>query len=274
MKSLIAQLCSKIGFYEQARDLYRFADSAQKEICLSTGFYKPVRTLSRFLDRSQRTKFTQELAFYSKFLKPDSLCFDVGANVGKKAEILLKNGARVVAFEPQPDCVRELKAQCGSYGDKLCIQQSAVGAEPGELELYVRQWGTQSSFLQDWEKEIKRVIRVPVTTLDQAIAEFGIPSYCKIDVEGWELEVLKGLTQAIPLLSIEFHMRDREIDNALACLDYLATFGALQINIAPFATLSFTFPEWLSAQAFLNVFPGQFRDRWEFSYGEIFVRIP
>jgi FkbM family methyltransferase len=44
---------------------------------------------------------------------------------------------------------------------------------------------------------------VPVTTLDKAIDEFGVPTFCKIHVEGFESDALKGLSKPIPLLALD-----------------------------------------------------------------------
>jgi FkbM family methyltransferase len=212
------------------------------------------------------------VSFFSDLLGPDRLCFDVGANIGEETEILLGAGARVVAFEPQPDCMRELKARCGHHR-KLRAVQSVLGAEPGEATMYIRERNTKSSLYQDWEGEVQRSMRVPVATLDQAIGEFGLPYFCKIDVEGWEYEVLRGLAQPIPLLQLEYHFREREIRTMLACMDYLADLGRISVNITPAQTLSFAFQEWLPPDAFLELFPRDFRRREGYSaYGDIWIR--
>ena len=48
------------------------------------------------------------LEFYSKFISHDALCFDAGANTGKRVKIFLKLRANVIAIEPQNDCVNIL----------------------------------------------------------------------------------------------------------------------------------------------------------------------
>jgi len=216
-------------------------------------------------------RFREEGAFFASLLKADSLCFDVGANMGEKAETLLSVGMRVVAFEPQSHCITEMKARCGPYRDRLKVCQSAVGSQSGEAMLYTHKNTVVSSFREDWDS-FDSSIRVPVTTIDSAIEDHGKPIYCKIDVEGWELEVLKGLTQPIPLISIEYHFKKREIEKTMACLRYLERFGEVEINITPAETLAFTFPRWLSQKEFRETFPDSFRDRVGYHYGDLFVR--
>jgi hypothetical protein len=236
-----------------------------------TGFYRP-GTFSRLFNQDYLAKFNQEISFYSALLKPSDLCFDVGANIGEKSEVLLKVGANVIAFEPQPDCVQELQARCFPYRNRIEIIQSTVGAEIGEAELYISSYSSAtSSLFQDWS-EGSKTIKLPMTTLDQAITKFGIPSYCKIDVEGWEFEVLKGLTQPIPLISIEYHLGQRDIDIVIECLSYLSRFGELLINITTAENLAFSLPEWVTLEQFLELFPSNFQGNYEYRYGDIFVR--
>ncbi|OWY64728.1 hypothetical protein B7486_45690 [cyanobacterium TDX16] len=238
-----------------------------RQLLSSIGLYQPIRAIYRYFEHRQ------EVAFYSKLLEFDDLCFDVGANVGKKTAALLEAGMRVVAFEPQPGCMYELKARCRDYRGRLADRQCAVGAEPGELTLYVSAIDSHSSLKQNWlGEESVDEIQVPVITLDQAIAEFEKPDYCKINVEGWEYEVLKGLTQPIPLISFEYHLS--EVDQALACLDYLSRFGLLRINLRAQGRSMFTYQDdGLPLEEFLNLFPDTLRSLKGYSYGDIFVRI-
>ena len=69
---------------------------------------------------------------------------------------------------------------------------------------------------------------VPVTTLDELIARHGLPAFCKIDVEGYELEVLCGLSRPIPALSFEY--LSVCLDRARACVARLAELGQYQFN--------------------------------------------
>ncbi len=241
-----------------------------REVSVSLGLYRP-GAFSRMFDRRHSERFKHDVAFYSSLLAPESLCFDVGAHVGEQTESMLAAGARVVAFEPQPNCVKELQARCRPHRDRLRVCQSGVGAKPGEATFFLSPNSVMSSFHQDWGGASSS-LRVPITTLDEAIARYGLPAYCKIDVEGWEHEVLKGLTQPIPLLSFEFHLGDREVNIARDCLAYLTQFGTLLINVTPAESSEFYFAEWKSITEFLALFPEHFRGREGFHYGDIFVR--
>jgi hypothetical protein len=75
-----------------------------------------------------------------------------------------------------------------------------------------------------WDEQIP----VTVTTLDALIAQYGAPAFCKIDVEGAELEVLQGLSQPIPALSFEYI--PAKIDTALECIERLNQLGYYEYN--------------------------------------------
>jgi FkbM family methyltransferase len=68
--------------------------------------------------------------------------------------------------------------------------------------MYISTHNSGSSLIANWIQDAQQVIQVPVMTLDQAIDRYGLPQFCKIDVEGYEMEVLRGLSHAIPFLTI------------------------------------------------------------------------
>jgi hypothetical protein len=70
-----------------------------------------------------------------------------------------------------------------------------------------------------------------VTTLDALIERYGEPAFVKIDVEGFELEVLKGLSRRVPALSFEF--TPECADTALACVAHLDSLGFSGFNYSP-----------------------------------------
>ena len=112
---------------------YRFMD-----ICInlmrSLRIYKVIYNISLVLINAVNRK--KLLKFYSRFIKKDDLCFDIGANYGRRTEIFLKLGARVVAVEPQDACMKELQKKDGS-NKRVILVKKAISDNYGEEEIMI-----------------------------------------------------------------------------------------------------------------------------------------
>jgi FkbM family methyltransferase len=200
------------------------------------------------------------LRFYRRFLGPGALGFDIGAHVGSRVRAWRKLGARVVAVEPQPDCVRILRLLFGR-DDGVTIVPHAVGAKAGRARLGIATaTPTVSSMSGDWIESVvanrsfarvrwDRTIEVAVVSVDDLIAVHGLPAFCKIDVEGFEVDALSGLSQ--PLRALSFEYVPPAHDAALAALDMVdrlgAAAGGYEYNYSPVETLRFAGDRWLDA---------------------------
>ncbi|NYH41616.1 FkbM family methyltransferase [Micromonospora jinlongensis] len=195
-------------------------------------------------------------AFYSRFVAEGDLVFDVGSHVGDHIASFRRLGARVVAVEPQPLCLRALRAIYAD-DDQVTLVEAVCGATPGSTRFHVNSANpTVSTASPDfvraaegaggWEGEVWDAdIEVPVVTVDALIAEYGVPTFAKIDVEGFEDEVLAGLTRPLPALSFEFTTIARPV--AHRCLDRLTALGFDGFDVALGDDKSMTFQRWVSA---------------------------
>ena len=178
--------------------------------------------------------------FLSPVVTAGDRVFDIGANKGEWTSVMRELGAAVVAVEPQEQCVEQLRQRFRTDSE-VQVVDSAVGRTAGTDVLHLAATSSEhASMSDDWRRaavEHQRIpedawvdaVEVPVTTLDSLIAEFGIPGFCKIDVEGLEAEVLAGLSRALPALSFEFHKEMLQVVER--CVEHLSELGRFRFRI-------------------------------------------
>lgn len=215
--------------------------------------------------------------FYRQWVRRGSLCFDVGANVGNRTRIFLALGARVVAVEPQPACVTSLRR---IRRRRLVIEEVALGATPGTAQLHVASASTISSMADEWIERVKasgrfsdyewrQTLEVEVMTLDALIVQYGVPDFCKIDVEGYESQVLAGLSRTLPVLSFEFTPEWSEsAEKALARLESL---GFAEFNFSAGESLQLVWREWRDCDSMREYLAALPRDGCLF--GDVYARV-
>jgi FkbM family methyltransferase len=200
----------------------------------------------------------QLLAFYAQFIKPGDRCFDVGANIGNRTEVFVELGAKTVCCEPQAVCLKRLHQLFGNNPNVIIVEK-AVGDYEGMAELSICEdastistlsthWKTNGRFANEFEWN--KTQSVPITTLDRLIEVHGLPKFCKIDVEGFEVSVLRGLTKPIPFISFELSIE--LLDDMKQCIRHLQSLATVEFNYSIAESMEFVFPTWVSGDELLE----------------------
>jgi FkbM family methyltransferase len=241
VKTWVKSILEPVGLLDVAVSGTRIA----REICTGNG-------------RLQRRHRQQTARFYTQFIMPRDLVFDVGANIGIRSAVFLELGAKVVAVEPQENCTNSLRQRFGRRSDFVLVE-AALGVAHGEQEMWISNASVLSSMSSAWIACVQTTGRftgstwtqrctVPVTTLDHLIDSYGLPRFCKIDTEGYEYPVLQGLSQPIPSLSFEFSLE--YMVSSLHCIDHLASLGPYEFNYSLGESMVLSLDHWVSAETF------------------------
>jgi len=168
--------------------------------------------------------------------------------------------AKVVAIEPQKCCYKYLEKK---FGNQIVLITKALGEKPGKTSMYISDKSVVSSLSEEWIKTVKKdrfkdikwgkKVDVELTTLDELIITYGTPSFIKIDVEGYELEVLKGLNKPVDLISFEYTTPEMT-DKAIECIKILEKIdGSIECNYSAGETMLLEFNEWKNVDQFIQI---------------------
>ena len=190
---------------------------------------------------------------YSQFVKPNDLVFDIGANVGNRIVPLLEIGAKVIALEPQPKCIQILNVR---FGANITIEPKGVDAKVGTKAMHISDNTVLSTFSEEWIEKTKedrfkgtawdKSETITMTTFDALIEKYGKPKFAKIDVEGYEKNVLSGLTQSIDYISFEYAVPEQSA-SLKECLDLLFAINpSATCNYSIGETMQLALQQWIT----------------------------
>jgi FkbM family methyltransferase len=185
----------------------------------------------------------RQVEFYRTVLqgfRRQDLIFDVGANCGQKTDVFLRLGARVVAVDPDDENQSILREKFLAYrfspkpvvvigkalSDRDTIQTMWIDGPGSAINTLSEKWvdalrgGPRRTHSDLDSQEFARQKKVETTTLDQLMVAHGTPFYVKIDVEGYERTVLRGLQRPVPYLSFEVNLPEFRSEG-LECVELL-----------------------------------------------------
>ena len=175
---------------------------------------------------------SKEVQFYRSFLSPSNLIFDIGAYDGHKTEAFLHVAKKVVSCEPDQKNFTILKKRFRNRVKRVYLENKALAETEGERTYYIHHPASAFNTLShDWKEklesdnvekwnekiEFKDKVVIQTTTLDLLVKKYGRPDFIKIDVEGYEKNVLGGLSQPVSYLSFEALWPDGE-DEIKLCI--------------------------------------------------------
>ncbi|WP_081139070.1 FkbM family methyltransferase [Halomonas sp. BC2] len=206
--------------------------------------------------RPGRQRSLQRL--YRPFIAPGDIAFDVGAHLGDRSAAFQALGARVIALEPQPALAKWFQRLLKR--PDITLLPLAVGPRLGVAEIAISEGNpTLSTLANDWRHQVgernpgfhhvrwEQTLQVDMTTLDALIERYGTPRFIKIDVEGFEAEVLQGLHHPVAALSVEFVAGMLEVSHA--CLEEIQRLGEYRFNAIAGERRRFLFEQWLTPEA-------------------------
>lgn len=141
-----------------------------------------------------------ELDLCAKYIPSDAVVLDIGANIGLHSVYFSQKVPRgfVLAFEPSLETFQLLATNVVGI-ENVSLLNVAISNQGGILDFFVASDNAYSGLMDTKRKSIRDVIKVPCMRVDDVLKNININrvDFVKIDVEGLELNVLQGMTQAI-----------------------------------------------------------------------------
>jgi FkbM family methyltransferase len=224
-------------------------------------------------DRQLIESRSKEVDFYRNTLEgfqTGDVIFDVGANQGQKTDIFLRLGAKVVAVEPDEynqDILKQNFLTNRLVKRPVTILGKAVSDRSGAETMWVDEPGSAKNTLNPkWVETLRTDSsrfgeslkfgerrEVQTITLEDMMRDYGRPFYIKIDVEGYEAAVLRGLRGPVPYISFEVNLPEFKPE-ALECIELLENVAAQgDLNYAPDCQRGLASERWLPKKEFVNV---------------------
>ena len=209
-----------------------------------------------------------------KILNNKDIIFDIGANNGEKSIKLINFFSKIVLVEPQPSCIEILKTKFSKFKNAIVVQ-AGLSSKEEILDLKINSSNPLiSTFSEHWDKgrfkdsKWDKSLKIKTITLDKLISKYGHPSYIKIDVEGFEYKVVKGLSKKTGIISFEF--TSEFFQDSVNCLNYLENLGYNEFNFSEGERKKFS-SHWLKKNQLISSIDKEIKNDSLF-WGDIYSR--
>ena len=203
------------------------------------------------------------------------MAFDIGANIGNCTTWFLEHGYdKVVCAEPDTWTFNSLQNRF-NYDGRVVLLNVVLSNEPGDIDFYESSAHTVSTADTEWINASRFAgqftwtrIRKQATTLSLMVDTYGIPDFLKIDVEGYEFQVIKGLNKKIEC-TIGFEWAEEKWEEIQATIKYLQDLGYTDFSFTYADSLNdvekLSFSSWENCKIHNNINPSR-KDKWGMIY--------
>jgi FkbM family methyltransferase len=168
------------------------------------------------------------------------LIFDIGANIGKYSSTFAKNSENtIISVEASPNTFNILKVNMLPFTNVTALEYAVCNSKEPYITFYNCQSHTLSTLDINWLTSSDsrfgdhggrfNEIQVKTISLDALIEKYGIPDILKIDVEGAEEQVIKSLSQKVPVLLFEWAAEWK--DSLKRAIDHLTSLGFSRFHV-------------------------------------------
>lgn len=203
------------------------------------------------------------------------LIFDIGANKGDTVNFYKNYAEKVICFEPNPNLITILENRFNT--ENVIVDSRGLSNQVGVKKFLISNADTISTFSEKWVNSSRFTnqykwdtsIDVRTTTLDSIIEEYGIPNFVKIDVEGFEYEVLLGLTKLLEHTIFSFEWAEEQYNDIEKSILHLQNLGYKNFGFTyedqPSLGSNINFSSWEDVKRNLDIVPER-KNKWGMIY--------